>query len=44
MKGKATRRVERPDEKQKLHGNKTRSSKQSKLESYNVINLLVTAD
>jgi len=36
--------VERPDEKQKLHGSKMRSSKQSRLESYNVINLLLSAE
>jgi len=36
--------AERPDEKQKLRGNKAQSSRQSMLESWNVINLLVTAD
>jgi len=37
--------VERPEAKQKLHGSKTKSSsRQSRLDSYNVINLLVTVE
>jgi len=36
--------IEQPDEKKKLHGSKMRSSRQKRVESYNVINLLLTAE
>ena len=47
MKGKRSDKnasVEQPDGKQKLHGGKMRGLGQSRLESWSIINLLVTAE